>query len=195
MRKVILQEFVTIDGFAADQNGGMSFFDSFHGKPRQDLDEDTMRFMDTIDTILLGAVTYRLFLGFWPTATTDMDPIADKLNGTPKTVFSQTLDRAPWGKWAAAKVVKHDAAEEIVRLKEQPGKNMVLWGSISLAQALMKAGLIDEYQLRVCPTILGKGRPLFPNDINSLTLKPSTAKMYDSGLVLLDYQLAGKAGE
>lgn len=192
MRKVILQEFVTIDGFAADQNGGMSFFDSFHGKPRQDLDEDTMRFMDTIDTILLGAVTYRLFLDFWPTATTAMDPIADQLNATPKIVFSQMLDRAPWGKWAAAKVVKQSAAEEITRLKAQPGKNMVLWGSISLAQSLMKAGLIDEYQLRVCPTVLGKGRPLFPNDLKPFNLTPCTTKIYDSGLVLLTYQPMGK---
>lgn len=195
MRKVILQQFVTIDGFAADQNGGVSFLDALKGKGRTDFDEDALRFMETIDTILLGAVTYRFFLDFWPTATTDTEPIADKLNATPKIVFSQTLDSAPWGKWEEAKVVRHSAVEEITRLKQQPGKDMVLWGSISLAQSLMKEGLIDECQLRVCPVVLGNGRPLFPHDINPVDMKLRETKTYDSGLVLLDYQPAGKDGE
>jgi dihydrofolate reductase len=87
MRQVILQEFVSLDGLAAGPK--------------------------TIGTILPGRVTYRMFADYWPTATTDTDKAADMLNETPKIVFSKTLNRAPWGKWAQATVVKTDAAEAV----------------------------------------------------------------------------------
>ncbi len=186
MKKLILQEWVTIDGFAAGSNGEIDFFASPH--LNEGSDEDILQFMDTIDTILLGAVTYRMFADFWPTATTDTEIVADKLNATPKIVFSKTLHHAPWGKWNEAKVIKNNAAEEIAKLKQQPGKDMILWGSISLAQSLMKEGLIDEYQLRVCPVALGKGKRLFPDDISTLDMKHLKTKTYNSGMVLLRYQ-------
>ena len=94
---------------------------------------------------------------------------------------------APWGKWSDAKIVKTDAANEIKNLKLQQGKNMVLWGSISLAQSLMKENLIDEYQLPICPVPIGEGKPLFPKDIGALNFKVVEIKKYPSGLVLLDY--------
>ena len=188
MRKVILQEWVTIDGFAAGPNGETDFVAS--PEFNKSSDDDVLRFMDTIDTILLGAVTYRLFVDFWPATTTDTEIIADKLNATPKIVFSKTLDKAPWGKWDEAVVVKKSATEEIIKLKKQPGKSMVLWGSISLAQSLMKVGLIDEYQLRICPVAIGNGKQLFPDDIGTLNMKHLETKTYDSGMVLLRYQPA-----
>lgn len=85
-------------------------------------------------------------------------------------------------------MVKNGAAGEIARLKRQPGKNMVLWGSLRLAQSLMREGAIDEYQLRVCPVILGNGKRLFPDGINTPEMKLLEAKTYGSGLVLLRYQ-------
>lgn len=186
MRKVILQEWVSIDGFAAGPNGETDFLAS----PflNEGSDEDILRFMDGIDTILLGAVTYRLFVDFWPTATTDTEIIADKLNATPKLVFSRTLQQAPWGKWKDAGIVKNSAIEEVAKLKQQPGKDMVLWGSISLAQSLTKEGLIDEYELRVCPIVLGKGRRLFSGETAGLDMKLVETKAYKAGLVLLRYQ-------
>lgn len=186
MRKVILHEVVTIDGFAAGLNGEIDFFAP--AVLNKASDEDILRFMDAIDTILLGAVTYRGFADFWPTATTDTEIIADKLNATPKVVFSQSLERAPWGKWQEADVIKNSAIEEISKLKQQPGKDMVILGSISLAQSLMKDSLIDEYQLRVYPIALGKGRRLFPDDIAALDMKLLETKTYETGLVLLRYQ-------
>ena len=186
MRKVILQEWLTIDGFAAGPNGEIDFVTS--NELNKYSDKDLLQYMDTIDTILLGAATYQLFVEFWPTATTDMEIIADKLNATPKIIFSKNLDRAPWGKWDEARVVKTNAAEEINKLKQQPGKNMVLWGSISLAQSLIKENLIDEYHLRICPIAIGSGKSLFPNKMDSLNLKLVDIKKYDSGLVLLHYE-------
>lgn len=186
MRRVILQLFITADGFAAGPNNELDFSNA--GANDDAINEDSLRFIDTIDTILMGEVTYEGFVTFWPTATNDIAPFADALNATPKVVFSQKLDKAPWGKWDDARVVKTSAEEEVAKLKQQPGKDMVIWGSLTLAGSLIKAGLIDEYQLRVCPVAIGKGRPVFPEDIGMHEMKLLEAKTYDCGVVLLRYQ-------
>lgn len=89
MRKIILQEWLTIDGFAADRNGKLEFFES--PELNKGSDKDLLQFMETIDTILLGAITYILFADYWPTATTETEIITDKLNSTDKIVFSGSL--------------------------------------------------------------------------------------------------------
>lgn len=159
MRKVIVQEFTTIDGFAAGPNGEIDFInDASEADPTTgEFVDDQLAFLGTVDTILLGAETYRMFSGFWPEQTVETQGIADALNSTPKVVFSRTLESAPWGKWEEARLVAGDASEEIRRLKDEPGKDMVLWGSISLAKSLMADGLVDEYRLWVCPVVLGRG--------------------------------------
>jgi dihydrofolate reductase len=147
--------------------------------------------MDSIDTILLGRVTYQMFAGYWPKVTKGKEKaFADKLNSIPKIVFSKTLDSAPWGDWEEAKVVKNSAAKEIAKLRRQHGKDMVIWGSISLAQSLIKEGLIDEYRLVICPVVLGKGRPLFLDEVDSFGLKLLQAKTFDLGTVQLKYKPA-----
>lgn len=186
MRRLILQEFVSIDGFAADAQGTTKFFEDLTGQKGREIDNDLLTFIRTIDTILLGANTYKMFVDFWPAATTDQEPVADALNATPKIVFSEKLKQAPWGKWDAAKIVNTDAVTEIKRLKTLPGKDMVLWGSISLAQSLLKENVIDEIQLRVCPVALGKGRELFPK--NESKLKLIDTKTYAAGVVLMTYR-------
>jgi dihydrofolate reductase len=186
MRQVILQEFVTLDGLAAGPNGNVEFVPEYtNGDPS--VDEYQLRFTDTIDTILLGRVTYQMFADYWPKTTNDDDPASDVLNQTPKLVFSKTLDRAPWGEWPEAKVVKADAAEAVARLKAQPGKDMVLWGSISLARSLMQAGLIDQYKLVVCPVVLGGGTPLFSAGAAGLVMKLLDTQRFDRGAVVLTY--------
>ncbi len=157
MRKLILQEWLSLDGFTADKNGKLDFFTS--SELNKYSDNDILKFMDNIDTILLGR-TYELFVDFWPNATTDIEVISDKLNNTDKIIFSNSLTKAPWGKWSAAKIIKGSAANEIRNLKAKLGKNMVLWGSISLAQSLIKENLIDEYHLRICPTAIGATPPV-----------------------------------
>lgn len=185
MRKLILQEWISLDGFAAGPAENLDFMSS--GELNTYSDGDQTALIEEFDTIILGANTYRLFSQYWPGVTTDEEVIADKLNATPKVVFSKTLDRAPWGKWPAAEIVREDAAANIRYRKQQAGKDMVLWGSIALAQSLIRANLIDEYQLRICPSVLGGGRPLFPNgkSLPDLTLK--STKIYPSGLILACY--------
>ncbi|MGB7395930.1 MAG: dihydrofolate reductase family protein [Pricia sp.] len=184
-RKVILQEFVTVDGYAADEEGKLDFI----VKLTDEINKDQFKFIDTIDTILLGTNTYRMFVEFWPTATTDKDILADKLNSTPKVVFSKTLEKAPWGKWEDAKIVQDDAASTISKMKQETGKDMVIWGSISLAQSLMKKGIVDEYQLFICPVVLGKGKPLFSKGITIPDMQLLGTKTYDDGSVFLKYKV------
>src|SRR5258705_10567566 len=142
MRKLILEEWVSLDGYVADKNGQLDFFTNLTPEENKYSDSDQLKFLETIDTILLGRKTYELFVDFWPGATTDQEAIADKLNETKKIVFSNTITNAPWGQWAEASIV--EATTEIKNLKLLAGKNMVMWGSISLAQSLMKENLIDD---------------------------------------------------
>jgi dihydrofolate reductase len=186
MKSVILQEFVSVDGLAAGPNDSVDYVPaSTQGDKR--FGQRQMQFLDSVDTMLLGRVTYEMFAGHWPNVTTGDDkPFADQLNAMPKVVVSKTLKSAPWGKWGEAKIVKD--AKDVAKLREGSGKGIVLWGSLSLAQSLVKDGLIDEYQLIVCPVVLGNGRPLFPAKTPSLDLKLVETQSFDRGTVLLTYK-------
>src|SRR5215213_9723483 len=122
MRKLILEEWVSLDGYVTDKNGQLDFFTNLTPEQNTYSDHDQLKFMETIDTILLGRKTYELFVDFWPSATIDKEVIADKLNETKKIVFSKTLTKAPWGQWAEAEVVSEGAVEAIKKLKSLPGK-------------------------------------------------------------------------
>lgn len=185
MKRLIFQEFLSLDGYAADKDNSTKFFED--KRFSQNSDEDLLEGMKDFDTILLGANTYKLFVDFWPKATNDQEPIADKLNSTPKIVFSSSLTEAPWGRWPEAKIINTDAVETVKKLKAGSGKDMVLWGSISLAQAFMNENLIDEYHLRIVPVLLGGGKLLFEK-MDELPLQLIESKSYPSGLVLIKYK-------
>ena len=187
MRHVILQEFVTLDGLAAGTKGNVDFVPA-STRGDQTFGREQVALMESIDTILLGRVTYQMFAGYWPQVTEGDDKLfADKLNAIPKIVFSKTLDRAPWGKWDDARIVGTSATQEVAKLKQQSGRDMVVWGSISLAQSLINEGLIDEYRLVICPVVLGSGRPLFRDKVDALEMKFLTVKTHDLGTVQLKY--------
>ena len=186
MRRLIMEEWLSLDGFAADKDGKLDFFPS--SETDKFSDRDQLKFLDSVDTIVLGRKTYELFVAFWPTATTDKEIIADRLNALPKVVFSNTLSEAPWGKWSPARVVRGDAVAEMKRLKAEDGKHIVLWGSIALAQSLIAADLIDEYHLQICPTLVGGGRPLFPKLQGYASLKRVNVRKYDTGVVTVHYE-------
>lgn len=188
MRKLIAEEWMSVDGYVADKNGELDFFTSLNPEENKYSDADQLKFLETVDTILLGRKTYELFVDFWPTATNDKEAIADKLNGTSKIVFSNTITNASWGKWPAAHVISGDAVAAIKELKTQPGKDMVVWGSISLVQSLMKANLIDEYHIQLCPIITGGGRSLFSQPADTLPLRLAALRQYNTGTVFLNYQ-------
>lgn len=179
---------MSLDGFVTDKNNGLDFFTNL--TPEQNIysDNDQLTFLETIDCILLGRKTYELFVEFWPHATTEQEVIADKLNEIDKLVFSNTLKEAPWGKWKDAGIISGNLAEAIRNLKNQPGKNIVLWGSISLAQSLMKENLIDEYHIQLCPILNGGGRSLFTEHMNIEKMKLLEVRKYNTGTVFLNYQ-------
>ena len=185
MRKVILQEFVSIDGLAADAKGSVDFVPAANEGDRSFGDRQ-MEFIDSVDTMLLGRRTYEMFAGYWPNVTEGEDArFAEKLNNLEKVVFSRTLDEAPWGTFSAGRIAKSTA--DVAALKRAEGKDMVLWGSLSLARSLMDENLIDEYQLIVCPIVLGGGAQLFrePRDLTLIE-----TRSFDRGAVLLSYRPA-----
>lgn len=186
VRRLILEEWISLDGFAVDREGSLDFFPA--SEADRFSDRDQLAFLDSVDTILLGRRTYELFVDYWPTATTDEEIIADRLNELPKLVFSNTLSEAPWGGWPPAQVVHGDAVAEIKRLKEQDGKHMVLWGSLSLAQSLIAADLIDEFHFQLCPTAVGGGRPMFPSLQGYANFERVNVRTYDTGVVFLHYE-------
>lgn len=182
MGKVVVQQFVTLDGYAAGPNGELDFVTESGAAADPTSGpfvEKQLAFIESLDTILLGAVTYAMFAAYWPEQTTETQAIADALNATPKVVFSSTLESAPWGSWEPARVVSGNAAEEVRRLKAEPGMDMVVWGSLALSDALMREGLVDEYRLQVCPVVLGRGKRLFEDGLDMQWLTRLETETYD----------------
>ena len=185
MRKVIASPFVTLDGFIAGPDGALDWSVGDEAFDREQLPA----LLDRVDVILLGRLTYQALAAYWPFASAEDDRVADLVNTTPKVVFSRTLSEAPWGHFKNAKVVKEDPAEAVARLKQQSGKDMVIFGSGRLVSHLTQAGLIDEYQLRVNPVVLGSGKRLFPDLKERVKLKLLDSRISPSGVVVLHYQL------
>ena len=183
MRKVILSMMVSLDGFIEGPNRELDWT-----IVDKEIDTYADDLLSTVDAILLGRRTYQLFVGFWPTATTEEEIIADKMNEIPKIVFSRTLDKAPWGKWNTARLVRENIVEEISNMKKQPGKNMVIFGGANLAQTFMQHDLIDEYRLLVQPIVLGSGTPLFKSGSDRIHLNLLKTQKFNSGVVGLYYQ-------
>lgn len=189
MRKLIMEQWMSVDGYVADKNDGLDFFTRLTPEQNTYSDNDQLKFLETVDMILLGRKTYELFVDFWPDATTDKEVIADRLNEIPKFVVSNTITSAPWGKWPDAGVINGGIIDEIKKLKAKPGKNIVLWGSISLAQTLMRENLIDEYHIQLCPIRLGGGKRLFPEELDTADLELAEVRKYATGTVFLNYRL------
>lgn len=182
MRKIIVSNYVTVDGYFAGPNGELDWFVWDDEMAKFSTDQ-----LKTVDTILLGRVTYQLFADYWPTPTAYKENpiIAPMMNDLQKIVFSRTLDSAEWNN---SLVVKENVTEEISRLKQQPGKDMVIFGSGIIVSEFAKLGLIDLYRLIVNPVVLGKGKPLFKNMDNKLKMKLLNAKAQSSGNVILEYE-------
>jgi dihydrofolate reductase len=186
MRKIITTTWVTLDGFIAGPNQEMDWVI---------VDEEMGRYEDDIvsaaDTLLLGRVTYQSFAGSWPYVpdNPNADPgekeYARKLNAMRKVVFSKTL---PTVEWNNSILLKEVVPEEILKLKQEPGRDMLIYGSASIVQALTRHGLIDEYQLLVHPFILGDGKPLFQDIKERQKLKLVKTKTFPSGVIGLYYQ-------
>src|SRR5689334_15159403 len=137
---------VSLDGFFAGPNGELDWH-----VVDEEFNEFAIDQLNAMDALIFGRVTYEGMLSYWPTQIAiENDPeIADKMNTLPKLVFSKTLDRVEWGQWDNARLIKGDIGEEIAKLKQQPGKDMVIFGSGSIVSTLAQLGLIDEYRILI----------------------------------------------
>jgi dihydrofolate reductase len=186
MRKFIVQQWVTVDNIAAEDDGGLSFVttSSYATRGDEDLATTSLEFIDTVDTMILGASTYAMAKDYWPT-NNDQGEYGEKLNNLTKFVASSSLKNAPWGKFPAATVTA-DPAATIRELKEQDGKDIWLWGSLKLMQSMFEAGVVDEVHLRVCPTTRGKGVRMFEDRYDMRLIK---AESFENGVVILRYEM------
>jgi dihydrofolate reductase len=156
MRRIVVTEFVALDGVVeAPERWHVPYIED-------ELLESVGKRYFASDALLLGRVTYHSFVGSWPFRTADDFAFADHMNAEmSKYVVSTTLDGVEWGRWDDATLIKGDVAEEVSRLKREPGKDILVAGSVSLVQALLREDLIDELHLLVHPVVAGKGRRLF----------------------------------
>lgn len=154
-----IEQIVTVDGFAADPEGGMDFVNVVEMEDFERTDHHQMRFVETVDAIVLGRRTYEMFSSFWPGIAPAVDAIAGPINTLPKFVVSSTLGRAPWGDGACGLVLDGLAG---VRSLSERFESIVVWGSLSLCRALVEAGMVDVLRLRTVPVLLGDGLGFLP---------------------------------
>lgn len=182
MRKVIMWNMVTLDGFF---EGAKPWEIDWHDYVWGDeLERFSIEQSKSIGALLFGRVTYEGMARYWTTAKGE---IADFMNSVTKVVFSRTLKKADWSNTV---LMNGNVEEEVSRLKQQPGKDVYVFGSANFSSTLMKHNLIDEYRLGLTPVVLGKGNPLFKVSPERLKLKLAEARPLKSGCVILRYQHA-----
>jgi len=194
MRKLVVTTFVTLDGVmqgpggpSEDPRNGFQ-----HGGWNAVLWDDEMGELavgqtNQADALLLGRRTYEIFAAHWPRVP-ESDPIAAKLNAMPKFVASTTLDTA---EWQNSTVLKGQVADEVAKLKDQPGGDIQVIGSGNLIQTLLKHDLVDEFVLWVWPVVLGDGYRLFADGTIPKALKLVDTKVSSTGVAIHRYQVAG----
>ena len=177
--KLVATEYVSLDG-VMEEPGTWSFpfFSEDAGKFKYDE-------LFASDALLLGRVTYEGFAATWPTMTGTGD-FGERMNSLPKYVASTTLKETEWN----ASLINGDVVEAVAKLKQQPGRDLLLSGSASLFQLLMDRNFIDEYRFMIHPIVLGGGKRLFKDGMAKTALKLVEAKPLSSGVVVLYYQPA-----
>jgi dihydrofolate reductase len=185
MRKLVVQQWVTVDNIAAEEDGGLGFVsvEPFDDNTESPYKNSVMGLIDSVDTLILGANTYAQSTG-WAYAE-DQGEYGEKLNKLTKFVASSKLDDAPWGDFPAATVTR-DPLATIRELKEQSGKDIWLFGSLTLMGTLLDAGVVDEVRMLVCPVSRGKGRRVFEDRQD---LKLVEAAGFENGVALLRYEI------
>lgn len=187
MRKLIVFNHVSLDGFFVDGDGSM-----YWAKTRRD-DAEWNAFVEKNASgegpLLFGRKTYELMIQYWPTPMAKQHDasVADRMNMLPKVVFSRTLDEAAWNN---TKLVKGDLAGEVRKMKDESGDGITILGSGTLVAQLADEGLIDEYHVVVNPVVLGKGRTMFEGLREKLALNVTNSRTFGNGCVYLRYEPA-----
>ena len=195
MRRILMFNRVSADGYFASSDGQLDWV-----VPDAAIDQAGASRMHEVDTMLFGRRTYDAFESFWPNAVSDSPTTRDPhtegrqssalramgvwINATPKLVFSKTRTRVSWQN---SELFSELEPRKIQALKEQPGKNIIVFGSGSVVAQLTEHGLIDEYQFVVGPLFLGGGKSLISGLSKRVKLTLLEAKQYDSGNLVLRY--------
>jgi dihydrofolate reductase len=183
MRKLVVFNMVSLDGFFVDGKGDMSWAHKNDAEWNAFVNENA----SGNGVLVFGRITYELMASYWPTpmALQNSPVVAKGMNDMPKIVFSRTLGKASWSN---TKLVKGDLAAEMRRLKYEPGPNMVILGSGSIVSQLAQQDLIDEYQIALSPIVLGHGRTMFEGVKEKLNLKLTKSRTFGNGTVFACYQ-------
>jgi dihydrofolate reductase len=181
MRKIVAGLFVSLDNvYEAPDQWHFPYFNDEMG-------EAVSSQMAAADAMLLGRVTYQEFAAYWPQQSNDDVEIASYMNDMPKFVVSNSLDSV---EWQNSTLIRGDVAQELTRLKQQPGKDIAITGSGTLVHSLLRDDLLDELRLLVHPIVVGSGKRLFEGaDQKALELVES--KTFSTGVLYLTYQPAG----
>ena len=186
--KIVVTEFISLDGVMEDPGGSESFkhggwtFEVDRGEGMAFKLEETM----ATDALLLGRVTYEEFAKAWPSREGEF---ADKLNSLPKHVVSSTLERPAWNN---SSVLKGDLADEVAKLKERYDGDIVVHGSARLVQGLLEDELVDELRVMLFPVVLGSGKRLFREGVTPAALRLAETRTTSRGVVISLYERAGK---
>lgn len=188
MRKVKLQMQMTINGYVAGLNGKN---DWMTWNPDTEFTEFLGSLLDTSDTLLLGRKTAETIIKYWENEADQnpAHPFAKKIADIPKVVFTKTLYKSTWNNTTLA---KGHLAEEIANLKQQSGKDIIIFGGVGFVSSLIKEGLIDEYHLIVNPTAIANGMTIFNSLENIQKFTPTQAKLYPGGKMVLSYKPSAK---
>jgi dihydrofolate reductase len=184
VRKLVVSEFVSLDGVVQDPGWTFQF---------ESADRDQFKFdeLAAADALLLGRVTYEGFAAAWPGMEEQTGEYGAWMNGYPKHVASTTLEEPL--EWNNSTLIEGDLAEEVSRLKQQEGKEILIFGSGQLARTLMEHDLIDEYRLMVFPVVVGKGKRLFEDTQETKALKlVDTRQVGPDGVLILTYRPASE---
>jgi dihydrofolate reductase len=194
MRRLKLQMQVSVDGFVAT---GPNDEQKWVTWAWDEIKSDVLELFDTSDTILIGRKLAVDYIPYWKSVTNTDDPmfgVAQRINNAKKIVFTKTLEKSdPMATgWANTTLAKGNLADEIKQLKEQSGKDIIVYGGTSFVSSLIKEELIDEFNFFINPVALGKGDPIFNKLENHQNLRLKTLKKFDCGIVLLCYELQKK---
>ena len=181
--RLVATEYLSLDGvFEEPGHWSGPFF-------KEDAGQFKWRELQASDALLLGRRTYEGFAAAWPTMT-GTGEFGEKMNSMPKFVISSTLDSV---EWTGSRLVKGVVAEEVGKLKQAPGNDLLLSGSGQLFQSLMDANLIDLYRLMVHPIVLGEGKRLFSDRTDQRTLRLTSTETLSTGIVILEFEPADRA--
>jgi dihydrofolate reductase len=186
MRSLIVFNHVSLDGYFVDKKGDMRWAH----KQDPEWNEFVAGNARGGGVLLFGRVTYEMMASYWPTpmAAQNSPAVAERMNNLQKVVFSRTLDKVSWKN---TKLVKGDLATEVRKMKHESGEGLVIMGSGTIVSQLAQEGLIDEFQIVVCPIVIGSGRTLFDGITEKLNLKLTKSRTFGNGNVYTCYEPAG----